>query len=66
MVSMLEVVLRKRLDGFRLDVALAAQNELVVLFGPSGAGKSLTLQAIAGTLQPDAGRIIIDGQAVYD
>jgi molybdate transport system ATP-binding protein len=66
MVSMLEVVLRKRLDGFHLDVALAAQNELVVLFGPSGAGKSLTLQAIAGTMQPDAGRIMIDGQAVYD
>lgn len=66
MVSMLEVVLHKRLDGFRLDVAFAAQNELVVLFGPSGAGKSLTLQAIAGTIPPDAGRIIIDGQAVYN
>ena len=66
MVSMLEVVLHKRLDGFRLDVAFAAQNELVVLFGPSGAGKSLTLQAIAGTMHPDAGRIVIDNQAVYD
>lgn len=66
MVSMLEVALHKRLDGFRLDVAFAAQNELVVLFGPSGAGKSLTLQAIAGTMHPDAGRIIIDDQAVYD
>jgi molybdate transport system ATP-binding protein len=63
---MLEVVLHKRLDGFRLDVAFAAQNELVVLFGPSGAGKSLTLQALAGTMHPDAGRIVIDGQTVYD
>jgi len=63
---MLEVVLRKRFDGFYLDVALTAQNELVVLFGPSGAGKSLTLQAIAGMIQPDTGRIMIDGQAVYD
>lgn len=66
MVLMLEVVLDKRLDGFRLDVAFTAQNELVVLFGPSGAGKSLTLQAIAGTMHPDAGRIIIDNQTVYD
>jgi molybdate transport system ATP-binding protein len=66
MVLMLEVVLDKRLDGFHLDVAFTAQNELVVLFGPSGAGKSLTLQAIAGTMHPDAGRIIIDSQAVYD
>jgi molybdate transport system ATP-binding protein len=63
---MLEIALQKRLDGFRLDAAFAARNELVVLFGPSGAGKSLTLQAIAGTTHPDAGRIVIDGQAVYD
>lgn len=66
MVLMLEVALYKRLDGFRLDVAFAVANELVVLFGPSGAGKSLTLQAIAGTMHPDTGRIVIDDQAVYD
>ena len=66
MVRMLEVTIQKRLDGFGLDIAFAAANELVVLFGPSGAGKSLTLQAIAGTMHPDAGRIVIDGQAVYD
>jgi len=66
MVPMLEIALHKHLDGFRLDVAFTAQNELVVLFGPSGAGKSLTLQAIAGTMRPDAGRIVIDGQTVYN
>ncbi|MSQ48219.1 MAG: ABC transporter ATP-binding protein [Deltaproteobacteria bacterium] len=66
MVPMLEVTLQKRLDGFMLDVAFIAANELVVLFGPSGAGKSLTLQAIAGTIHPDAGRIVIDNQIVYD
>ena len=66
MVPMLEVIIHKRLDGFGLDVAFAASDELVVLFGPSGAGKSLTLQAIAGTIHPDAGRIVIDDQAVYD
>ena len=63
---MLEVAVHKRLDGFRLDVAFTAEHELVVLFGPSGSGKSLTLQAIAGTVQPEAGRIVIDGQTVYD
>ena len=63
---MLEVAVHKRLDGFRLDVAFTAREELVVLFGPSGSGKSLTLQAIAGTVQPEAGRIVIDGQTVYD
>jgi molybdate transport system ATP-binding protein len=63
---MLEVTIQKHFDGFHLDVAFAAAHELVVLFGPSGSGKSLTLQAIAGTLHPGAGRILIDGQTVYD
>lgn len=63
---MLEVALQKRLAGFQLDVAFQVTQELVVLFGPSGSGKSLTLQAIAGTVRPDAGRIIVDGQPLYD
>ncbi len=63
---MLEVTIQKYFDGFHLDVAFAADHQLVVLFGPSGSGKSLTLQAIAGTIHPGAGHIIIDGQTVYD
>lgn len=63
---MLEVTFQKRFSGFALDVAFTTDKELAVLFGPSGAGKSLTLQAIAGTVQPDAGRIVLDGQPLYD
>jgi molybdate transport system ATP-binding protein len=63
---MLEVTIHKRLAGFHLNVAFTTNQELVVLFGPSGAGKSLTLQAIAGTAAPDAGRIVINEQPVYD
>jgi molybdate transport system ATP-binding protein len=63
---MLEIKLQKSFDGFRLDVAFTVDDGLVVLFGPSGSGKSLTLQAIAGTIQPDAGRIVLDGQPLYD
>lgn len=63
---MLEVEIQKRLDGFLLDVAFTTDHSLVVLFGPSGSGKSLTLQAIAGTTQPDRGRIIIDHTPFYD
>jgi molybdate transport system ATP-binding protein len=36
------------------------------LFGPSGAGKSLTLQAIAGLLRPDEGKITLHGNALFD
>ncbi len=63
---MLEVALRKRLGDFQLDAAFTAPGGLITLFGPSGSGKSLTLQTIAGTLEPDAGRIALDGQPIFD
>ena len=58
---MLRVDIRKRLGDFELRPSFEAGNELVVLFGPSGCGKSLTLQAVAGLLRPDAGRIDLPG-----
>src|SRR5262249_18077886 len=66
LARMLEVAVGRRLHGFRLEAAFTADTGLVVLFGPSGSGKSLTMQAIAGTFLPDTGRIVIDGQTVYD
>ncbi len=63
---MLEIALQKHLASFQLDVAFTAGKELAMLFGPSGSGKSLTLQAIAGIVQPDTGRVLLDGQALYD
>lgn len=63
---MLDIVLRKTLERFQLDVAFQADDGLIVLFGPSGSGKSLTIQAVAGIVQPDTGRIVLDSQALYD
>ncbi len=62
----LEVRVAKRLPGFRLDVDWESQDGLVALFGPSGAGKTLTLQCLAGLVRPDAGRIVVDGVALFD
>jgi molybdate transport system ATP-binding protein len=62
----LSVKLLKRVKGFTLDVAWEIGNELAVLFGPSGAGKSMTLQCIAGLMEPDEGFIRSNGDLFYD
>lgn len=38
----------------------------VALWGPSGCGKSTMLNLITGLLQPDAGRITVDGSEIQD
>jgi NitT/TauT family transport system ATP-binding protein len=43
---------------------LAEPGEFVAVVGPSGCGKSSLLNAIAGTLAPTGGRIVIDGTPV--
>ncbi|HEY3082497.1 MAG TPA: ABC transporter ATP-binding protein [Chloroflexota bacterium] len=64
--SLLEVDLVKRLGAFELRPRFAAGPGTIVLFGPSGSGKSLTLAAIAGLLRPDAGRIALGGETLFD
>jgi len=51
---------------FQLDVAFQSAKNLIVIFGPSGAGKSVTIQAIAGLIKPDQGRILLDGRVLFD
>jgi len=51
---------------FSLDVAFSSASKRIALFGPSGAGKSLTLRAVAGLLRPDGGRIVVNGQVLFD
>ncbi|MFT0532783.1 sulfate/molybdate ABC transporter ATP-binding protein [Castellaniella hirudinis] len=53
-------------EGFLLQPAWRASSRRVALFGPSGSGKTLTMQAIAGLLRPDAGRIEVDGRVLFD
>ncbi len=52
--------------SFELRLSFATTARRCVVYGPSGAGKSLTLAAIAGLMRPDAGRISIDGETVFD
>ena len=72
---MISVSLRKRFHGaagrgkpgsFELDVAFSSSAARIVLFGPSGSGKTLTLQAVAGLIRPDQGRVAVGGRDLYD
>jgi len=50
-----------------LHVAFKLESlEFVTLFGPSGAGKTSLLRMISGLMQPDEGRIIVDGETWFD
>jgi sulfate transport system ATP-binding protein len=49
------------LTNVSIDVAAGS---LTALLGPSGSGKSTLLRVIAGLEQPDAGRVLLDGEDV--
>lgn len=53
-------------SGFALDLELQAAAGVTVLFGPSGAGKTLVLDAIAGFVRPEEGRILLDDNLLFD
>ena len=55
-----------RAGAFLLEVAIAAEDEVIVIYGRSGSGKTLTLRAIAGLLRSSTGRIVIGGRTVLD
>jgi len=48
----------RALDGFSLAVEAG---EIFGFLGPNGAGKTTTFYMIVGLIQPDSGRIILDG-----
>ena len=63
---MLSVNVERRLGGFQLAASFQASEGVTALFGRSGAGKTSVVNAIAGTLRPDRGRIEINGEVVFD
>jgi len=63
---MLEVRVKRKLPGFSLDVAFSVNQETLTILGPSGSGKTMTLQCIAGLIQPDEGYVNLNGKVLLD
>lgn len=62
----LDVALTHRQGGFHLDVRFSAPAGITVLFGRSGAGKTTVINAVAGLLAPQAGRVVVGGVPLLD
>lgn len=62
----LEVDIELQVPGFMLHLKFSLGRQLGVLFGRSGAGKSLSLRAIAGLIQPQAGTIKLNQRTLFD
>lgn len=63
---MLDVSLQHNFPDFTLDARFSAPNGITVLFGRSGSGKTTIVNAVAGLLRPEAGKITCDDWVLVD
>ncbi|MBN8741188.1 MAG: hypothetical protein BGP24_08280 [Lysobacterales bacterium 69-70] len=63
---MIELDVRWKPRDFDLAVAFTSPARNLALFGPSGCGKTSLLLAVAGLRRPDAGRIRLHGELLFD
>lgn len=62
----LSITLSHRFGDFRLEAAFEAPPGVTALFGRSGSGKSTVVNAVAGLLRPDQGRIALGERVLFD
>jgi len=53
----------KALDNASLEIQ---NGDFISVVGPSGSGKSTLLLTLGGMLSPASGRVLVDGQSLYD
>lgn len=62
----LYIDIKKKLPGFSFQVKLACDQGIIGILGASGSGKSMLLNCIAGLINPDEGKIILNKKTFYD
>ncbi len=65
--QIVSVKFSKQLENIQLDVEFSVPAKgITAVFGRSGAGKTTIINAIAGLLTPDSGKIKVNGKELYD
>ena len=62
----IDLDVRHQLRHFELDVSATLSGGITGVIGRSGAGKSTLLSCIGGLVKPTEGRIVINGETVFD
>lgn len=62
----LYVDIEKKLGDFKLKAKFETSAGVMGLLGASGCGKSYTLKCIAGIEKPDKGKIVLNGEVLFD
>lgn len=62
----LSVMAEHRLGAFSLDARFESDGPLTAIFGRSGAGKTSLVNVIAGLLDPERGRVAVNGETLLD
>ena len=63
---MLSVDVKRRFGDFLLEARFEAAGGVTALFGRSGSGKTSLVNLLAGLERPEAGRIAVDDQVLFD
>ena len=63
---MIEFAMHHAFADLALAIEFRAEVRTLALFGDSGAGKTSVLNAIAGLLRPQRGRIVLDDRVLFD
>ena len=62
----LEIQISKDFGEYKLNIDMKSESRRLAILGASGSGKSLTLKTIAGIINPEKGKIVVDGKCLYD
>jgi molybdate transport system ATP-binding protein len=62
----LTVAIRRRQGDFHLDATFEAPGGITALLGKSGSGKTSIVNAVAGLVRPDTGRITLEHTTLFD